>query len=373
MGPTGHRAPIRCTVVLAVCVAVLLLGGCAPEEQASPIVAPSLSQEQLERAKLAAEIESIRSATERAESAGARVLEWAPFVTVLVALATLWLGWSKQRSELQASREKDRLEQRLERRRRRDATISETVKSLGSDNSRLRLNSAAALLPELRVSSDGVPAQELLAIAIANLRTETEADVLDALVDLLEVALVRLGRERSLPDALDLTRTEIRRLRLPPGIDLGAVDIAFASIHDSQLSECTAKRLRGYGADLSRTRLSRSNLHEARLNASDCSRTVFHEASLVSATFKRATLIGTQFQRAHLQGAHFESAFCVGAAFTGADLADAWFCNGRGDAASILDDSALRSINRAFNWRSAHFTAEHRAELERLSAETGGD
>ena len=363
----GPQEALRITSAL-VGGALLLLAlgsGCSSGAQTSPspITVPSLSQDQLQRAKLNAEIDSIQSTTAQQGTATAQWLRWAPFLTVLVAAGTLAAAVMRQAQEAQGNRQREQDEKQSERHRRQDATISDTVQNLGSENARLRLNAAAALTPVLRSPPTEATALGLLTVLVANLRTERDPDVLDVLVDDLEMALVSLRESRDLPAHLDLTRTQIRRLRLPV-MDLNAVDLAFGACRDSDLSGCTLRRLRAFGADLSRTHFNKANLHEARLNWAICDGAKFNDARLVSATFKDASLVGTQFQQAHLQGAHFESAQCFGAAFTEADVADTWFCNGHGDRATKFDRSALLSLHHAHHWRSAHLSKQDRAWLE---------
>jgi uncharacterized protein YjbI with pentapeptide repeats len=254
------------------------------------------------------------------------------------------------------------------------------VTNMGADDARVRLNAAASLAPLLRLSgpagtadgsatpwAEAVPVDDLLPVFIANLRVESDQDVRDILVRNLGLSLVKLDRTSGIPEHLDLTRVRVRRLRIA-GVRITGIDLAFSEILDSDLSDVTAKRLRGLDADLSRSRFTGANLQEARLNGSACVRTRFHRTQLVSATFKGAELVTTQFHQARLQGAHFEDADCTGADFTGADVADAWFCDGRGRRPAMLDEAALRTLAKARNWRAAHLPAVYRQYLEEVSA-----
>jgi uncharacterized protein YjbI with pentapeptide repeats len=364
---------------------LLLLGVAAGCDQRSPrvddaVTVPEESKEELERAKLAAEIASLEAADEERGSVSVRLLRWAPFVTALVGVAALVAAVVKQGSETRQHRSKELAERQAERTRRYDQTLSAVVTNLGAGDDRVRLNAAASLAPLLRLSgpdgtepgvvtpwAEAVPVQDLLPVFIANLRVETDEDVRDILVRNLGLSLVKLDRTSGIPDGLDLTRVRLRRLRIP-GIEIPGVDLAFSELLDSDLSGVTAKRLRGLGADLSRSRFTGANLQEARLNACTCLRTRFHRAQLVSATFKGADLATTQFHQARLQGAHFEEADCTGAVFTGADVADAWFCDGAGGRAATFDEAALRTLARARNWRAAHLPAGYRQYLEQVSA-----
>lgn len=382
-------------VVLAVGVILALVaGGCTQDlareerdstdvQDASEVSVPDQSKEELERAKLAAEIRSIVAEDEERRSAESRWLRWAPFLTALVGIGTLVVALVKQRSDVRLHRSKELAERRAERTRRYDETLNAVVKNMGSDDARVRLNAAASLAPLLRLSgpsshadesgsawTDAVPAEDLLPVFTANLRIEEHADTLDILVRNLGLTLRKLHESGLVPEHLDLTRVGIRRLRVP-GIRLGSVDIAFSAIVDSDLSNITAKRLRGYGAWLERSRFTGANLQEARLNNCVCIQTRFHDAQLVSATFKHADLNAAQFHRARLQSAHFEDATCIGTNFLQADVADAWFCDSREEHCATMDEAALLTIANARNWRSAHLPADYRGRLEQISAAKG--
>lgn len=367
------------------CLGMFLLLGAAACDERPPaadvaITVPEQSKDELERAKLATEIASIEAAEQERGRLSNRLLRWAPFITALAGVVALVAAIVKQGSETRQHRTKELAERQAERTRRYDETLSAVVTNLGSGDERVRLNAAAGLAPLLRLSEVGggrggsgtpwaeaVPVEDLLPIFIANLRVERNEDVRDILVRNLGLSLVKLHRTSGIPAGLDLTRIRLRRLRIS-GVEITGVDLAFSELVNSDLSGVTAKRLRGLGADLSGTRFTGANLQEARLNECAGRRTRFHGTRLVSATFKGADLASTQFHQAHLQGAHFEDADCTGAVFTGANVADAWFCDSRGARRTVLDDTALRSLASARNWRAAHLTPEHRRRLEEISA-----
>jgi hypothetical protein len=348
--------------------ATLWLGGCSTATPAPTPTGTDLPEKALlERQKLAAEVRSIEASTAATAGGSSWLIRLAPFLTVLVASGTLLVTVARDRSAARAARLQEKATEASEARKRHDEAIATTVQNMGAGSARLRLNASAALAPVLRDPDTPRVAEDLLPVIVANLRAEDDPGVVDVLVNDLGLALRQLAAHAALPDVLDLSRTKVRRLRIS-GLSLGLVDVAFARVRDCDLTASDdLKRLRGFGADLSGSRFSRSNLHEARLNHSVCYRTQFHDARLVSATFKSADLTGAQFQRARLQGAHFEDAVCLGAAFTDADVADTWFCDSRGDHAAVLDRSALSSLARARNWRRAHLAPIHRTLLDELS------
>lgn len=369
---------------LVTCLLVTLgVAGCSggTSDADERITIPAESRDELERARLAAEIASIEATDDERVSATSQALRWAPFLTALVGLGALVATVRKQGAETRMHRAKELAERQAERTRRYDQTLSGVVGNLGAQDARVRLNAAAALAPLLRLSgsdrseadgpappwAEAVPVEDLLPVFIANLRVESDEDVRDVLVRNLGLSLVKLHRSGGIPAGLDLTRVRARRLRIA-GVTLTAADLAFSELRDADLSDVVAKRLRGLRLDLSRSRLTGANLQEARLNRSICRRTRFHRTQLVSATFKGADLSGTQFHQARLQGAHLEDATCLGCDFTEAEVADAWFCDGGGGRPAILDDSALRTLVRARHWRGAHLPPAYRRYLDELSA-----
>ena len=339
----------------------------APPTPATPTGTDLPDKAVLERQKLAADVRSIETSTQATQDTSSWFIRLAPFLTVLVASGSLLLTVAKDRSATRDARHKEKAADAAEARKRHDEAIAATVQNMGADSARLRLNASAALAPVLQDPDDPRVASDLLPVVVANLRCEQDPNVIDMLVHDLGLALRQLAVHRALPADPDLTRAQLRRIRVP-GLSLGRVDLAFSDAQNCDFTDCPdLSRTRAYGADLSGSRFSRSNLHEARLNRSICRRTHFHETKLVSATFKGADLTGAQFQRAQLQGAHFEGAVCDGATFAGADLADAWFCEFTFGKPAVLDESALLSISRARSWRAAHFIPEHRQRLEDLS------
>lgn len=350
----------RVALLLTLVGLVGLVGACSRQDtdrssDVGPV--PTLSKDDLERAKLAAETRAAQQKAERDSSWSAALLQWAPFVTALVAVAGVGMTLRTQRKDRQ-----------VERRKRHDEELARTVANLGSDAVKVRLNSAAALTAFLGPDSPDLQL-DLLTVIIANLKVESETPVAEVLVADLEIALRESFRAGRHIKELDLARSPwLVRLDLS-GVDLTGipVDLAFANLTRANLSAVTAPRtVRAWGAVLDDARLSRANLHQARFNTASCLRTRFHGTRLVSATFKDCDLRGAQFYQAGLQGAHFERARLEGAVFVEADLTDTWFCDSRNANAAVLDDGALRTMARARerSWQRAHLTPVHRAAVE---------
>ncbi len=360
-------------------------------EVAVPSPGPDEPQtvEELERLKLEEEIRQLRLENERAESPIGWLLDFAPFVTVLIGVITLAAALWKQSSDVAAARlesakKDDQWQQEFARLKKLDAQEAEKARlgrfdesltrisaQISSDNPGLSLNGAAALGLFARPLYADLHA-DLLRIIRANLKAGPDRPVADILRDQLERVLRLIfaeGREvpAAVPNPIDLARLDLYQLDLeglvlPAGVTL---DVAFADLKNANLSEATLRRTRGYQVSLDGARFSRSRMNESRFNGATAAGTPvnFHEAVLVSATFDDADLPRAEFQRASLQGAKFRRAVLRGARFEGASLSDAYFQD------AVLDDPALRSIARgAVDWRAAHFTPEVRDLLEELSS-----
>ncbi|MFF0428158.1 pentapeptide repeat-containing protein [Streptomyces sp. NPDC004520] len=362
----GNRFVRRAAAFLGVVALTVLLGGCASADQSADVgPVPALSRDELERVKLAADIRSTQAKTGNEQSAAGRILLWAPFATALVAVAGAVFTLEKQRHERHTERVEQQHEETVERRKRHDDELARTVENLGSQDARVRLNTAAALTAYLGPDSPDLQL-DLLALVIANLKMENDRDVADVLVHDLELAL-RACLKQGRPEELNLARTPwLKRLDIRD-IDLTGipVDLAYANLERADLSGVVApSNVRGWEANLNYARLTGARLDEARFNNAHCVQTHFHKARLVSATFKGADLRRAQFQQAHLQGAHLERAQMQGANFTEANVADTWFCDAHHGNAADLDDEALRTLAYARNWRKAHFTPAQRLAVE---------
>jgi hypothetical protein len=160
--------------------------------------------------------------------------------------------------------------------------------------------------------------------------------------------LIAEGEKRPEGLAIDLTRARLRRIDLS-SLDLHEADLAFADLRHADLTNANLWRSRGYGVNVTKAGLSRSNLEECRWHAAVAHETRFHDCRMVSAFLKDAQLVGAQFQRSRLQGAHFDRADLTGARFEQADIADAFFRDATIDAAAVI------SLSRAKNWQEARF------------------
>jgi Pentapeptide repeats (8 copies) len=249
----------------------------------------------------------------------------------------------------------------LEERRRqsqaaREQNFASVTSALGSERREARAGAAAALLS----FSDGAGSvfnNQVFLLALAYLRlhrtSPEERPINDLLVTVLERALP--GFMRSLGTGsreerhLDLNHSFLRRIDLS-GFDLGSeVDIGFADLTSASLIKTKMFRVRGFGATLDKACLTDACLVEGRLHESWCLDTDFDRAVMYSVKLRGAHLVGAKFHQAQLQSAHFDGADLRGAVFKGADLNDAFF------GGAIFDSVALETIQKARNWRRAHF------------------
>jgi uncharacterized protein YjbI with pentapeptide repeats len=385
----------------------------ASPNAATPTPSATLgTKDELERQKLEQEILKLKNENDKATSVWGWVLAFAPFITVIVGVATLGATVLKQSRDLasaqraadtQASQWREEFhqqqgaeaeksqqwrdeflrQQRLDREnreteqlRRFDERLTHVAADITSDKPALRLNGAAGLgffikdrYPDLQC--------DLLNLVVANLKAKPEQAVASLLrTHLAKILRLLFAEDRSIDpevgDRIDLSRLELYRLDLH-GVNFKkaiVLDLAFSDLTQANFSESNLFRARGGETRLDNTRFSRAMMDEARFNKAKTAQgpVYFHATSLVSATFDDAVLPGADFQEARLQGAKFRRADLSGAHFEGANLSDAYFYNAQ------LDEAARRSIALGgLNWRNAHFdpaVVEHLDELSASSTST---
>ncbi|MCB9568155.1 MAG: pentapeptide repeat-containing protein [Myxococcales bacterium] len=328
-------------------------------------------RERLELAKLREEVRQLELDNERSASVLLRLLDWAPFLTALVAIAgggiTIW----RQIDEAGRRQAKEIEQRREELLAQFQGTFASAAKSLGDTSPGVQVGAAASLMTLLKPRYREFSEDVFLLLA-ASLKVHREGPLADLLVRALEKATplaldeIRARAQRARAEgreapttAIDLARTYLARVDLS-GVDGSGVevDVAFADLGGASLAGAKLRRLRAMGATMKKAHLSRADLQEAGLNEIVAEDAVFHETNLVSAKLKGAKLSRAGFQRARLQEAHFEGAQLVGARFEGADLKNAYF------AGATLDAAAIRSLSRANHWETAHFDEEVRRALE---------
>jgi uncharacterized protein YjbI with pentapeptide repeats len=334
---------------------------------AAAAASPARSQLELER--LRQEVRELKIKNDRAGSLRETILAWAPFATVLVAVAGVLVPVLREVRQQRAQREAELDQRRLEERRRFDDLFGQAVANLGSDNDSVQVSAAVTLHSFLRQDYSALH-EQVYSVLCANLAVKhsklVNRFIVRAFEDAIRLHLAARDREPSEP--IDLAGSELPRARLA-GLDLQEVDIAFATLRRADLHGSNLKRARGIEANLEGARLSRTDMTEARLNGSNGRGASFHEARLVSAEFRpsdnqAADLRAAEFYAAKLQGAHFDGADLRGAKFDRANLADTFFVGALFDGAAL--DSVLRSeiVDDERSWKKAHFSPEVMATLE---------
>ncbi|MEV5208216.1 pentapeptide repeat-containing protein [Micromonospora sp. NPDC053740] len=358
-----------------------MAAGIQPSETSTTSPQPSQKQSpipELEQQKLKEEVRKLKQENERTTGIAGWLALFGPALAVLVGIIGLVLTFWKQISENsnqnreftrlrnaemeerknariaeKREREADRQQRETESLRRFDENLAITMQNLGSGSEALQLNAAAALSALVRPRHDEF-LPDLITVTIANLKIEHSPAMSKLLVTTLQRCLHRAsqvdGCYQMLDGLLDLSRSTIPRINLE-GIDLSQlrIDIAYASMKDSNFTNSSIPRALGYAAIADGSRFSNSNLTEARLNKISAEGAHFHRATLVSASLKEAKLKGAGFQQAKLQSAHFEGADLRGARFERANVNNAYFTG------ATLDSAAIESLRLSYNWQNAHF------------------
>lgn len=220
---------------------------------------------------------------------------------------------------------------------------------------------AARDIATLLGTASNEEAETIYLTLLGSVKTDRPDEVVAALTPIVASSLRRSAETRDASQPLDLSRARLRRIDLS-GLDLHAADIAFADLRHANLENTNLWRSRGYGVDVTKAGLSRSNLEEARWHSALAKQARFHDCRMTSVFLKNADLERAEFQRSRLQGAHFEGANLKGALFEQANLADATFTG------VTIDDAAAASIARAENWRKARFDPATLALIEQHEA-----
>lgn len=363
---------MRCNAAAAL-VALALVSGAA--------AAPAPLEEQ----KLRAEIHKLELENERAGSGVQRLLDFAPFLTILVAAGGLVFPVWREAREHRRQRER-------ELRQRFDEQFATAIGNLGAESPAVQVSAVVALENFLRPEYAEFHAQ-VYRVLCANLGAAPDDLVSRFLVrafarsarlafppapvgadGVVRASLARAAAPdaadapRARRDELDLAHCRAPRLDLS-GLDLAAsdltgADLAYAQLQRATLTGCVLFRAKGFEVHLERARLSRSDLREIRFKQAHCNEAQFHRSVLVSADLRDAELERAEFHQADLQGARFAGAKLAGARFNEANLADAHF------KGATLDDAALKTIvlARAGSWRKAHFDPDAAEKLARLDA-----
>jgi uncharacterized protein YjbI with pentapeptide repeats len=333
---------------------------------------------QLEVEKLRQEVRQLQIQNDRAGSLRETILDWAPFVTVLIAVAGVILPIRKE-ARAQRNQRKLELEQRqVEERRRFDDLFAQAVGNLGADNEAVRVSGAVTLDNFLR---DGYEPfhEQVYSVLRANLAVDhtklVNRFILRAFERAIRLHLAAVEREEEAAGPVDLARCRLYRVDLH-GLNLDEADLAFATLKEANLRGSSLVRARGIDVDLEKAKLSGALLTEVRFNGAACKGAHFHNTRLVSAEFREtqtrnADLRSAEFYGARLQGAHFDRADFSGATFDNANLSDTFFPGARFDEAALRSLLKSEVVNGVPSWQKAHFDADVRAALSELQGRPG--
>jgi uncharacterized protein YjbI with pentapeptide repeats/flagellar basal body-associated protein FliL len=333
-----------------------------------------MTKSNLEEEKLRQEVVKLQIENRKANSILVLLVSNAGLLTALLAIVgavvTIWKQIeerSRQQKLDRQQRDKDRQQREVENLRRIDEKFTAIIKDLGSDSVPVQAGAAVSILTFLKPVYQTYYEQVFL-IILANLkvkRDKREEATAELLLKGFEKAirlLIEYKIKQREPVELDLSHADLKRVNLS-GLDLSNADLGYADMPNVVLEGANLFRVKGYGANLKRARLSHANLNEARFKTAIFADALFHDANLVAANMKETDLRRVQFHQAKLQSAHFEYADLRGAQFNQANINDTFFKD------ALMDDQALKSILKAFNWNNAHFDDETKTKLENLAAQ----
>jgi uncharacterized protein YjbI with pentapeptide repeats len=340
-------------VLLAIAFAVAVCASAGSAAQPQPLS----RQQQLEQEKLRQEIEQIRIDNRNAVGVRGFFSTNAGLLTGIAAIGaalTALFNLTRQRGF-------DREQRTLESTRRLDERFSAILADLGDESDAVQAAAAVSLLTFLRPELAEYHHQVRL-VTLANLKVREEGTISSLLVGVFEEAL-RTDVELTATE-VDLTDAVLTGADLS-GLDLHLAKLTGAKLRGAQLDNVNLRGAQGQNVILENASLrgSEADLQEVRFQNATAAGAIFHEANLGSAKFQEADLERARFQSARLQSAHFERANLSGARFQQADVNDAFFTE------AILDESALKTLIDARNYRKAHFSPDVFEQLCALDEE----
>lgn len=340
--------------------------------------AQAQSRQQLENQKLSEEVRQLQIANERSDSTREDILDYAPFITILVALlgagVPLWKEARERRRQREEALEQQVAEFRqtqLETQRHFEDQFAAAIANLDTEKSEAVRVSAAISLGFFVSSEYAQFRDKVFPVLCANLTVKQPRTVNRFLVQAFEKALA-LKLAEDLPEGKKREPQDLARCHLDhakfSGLDLTEADLGFTHLRCADLTGCNLERARGYEVHIEKARLSRSTLSEARLQKARGEEAQFHDATMHSVKLREATLPKAEFFGAKLQEAHFDKADLRGATFDQANVTEAYFREAQ------LDEAALKSLLNASgrSWEKAHFDPDVSATLERLDKQRRG-
>lgn len=308
-------------------------------------------QSDLERAKLEQEIRKLELENERSASWLGVLLLLAPFVTVLVAIATFAAALAKQRSDNREQRIESSQTRLKEVQTRFDEQFSAAASGLGSDSPGLQAAGAASLL-RIQQTADRDFQRDLLLFVVAELRVGVDERIAPILREVFAYAsrTVFDGSPGAALSQLNLTGAKLQEVDLSNvSLKGAAVCLEDANLSGANLQGTILWGIRGDGLILDKADCRKTNFGPSQLNRLQAYSCNFDGARLGSAKMRDAHLNGSTFRGAELQSAHFSGAELMSVDFSHADINQAIFVG------ATMNDVTRESLNLAKNHGSAHF------------------
>jgi uncharacterized protein YjbI with pentapeptide repeats len=369
------KSRIACLVLLLGTVIALVAGPRA----AQAVTTPQRQKAHLELAKLREEVRQLRLANGRSASSWGRLLDFAPFLTVLVAVGGVVIPLRKESRERRDQRERELEQRQRETERSFVEQLAAAVGNLGADTEAIKVSGAVSLAGFLEPRYSAYH-EQVFAVVRANLAIESHERIVNRFLVRAFERAAQLIRPRSEGQdertGLDLAHCQLERAELP-GVDFGTgCDVDNANLYRANLTHSNLYQVKGVSTNLEGARLSETNLQEARMRQVRGAGAHFHHARLVSARFGRRSARGSDFRgaefyAAELQGAHFEEANLQRARFDRANLADAYFEGAQFSRDTLISILRVAKIDGTPSWRKAHFDEATWQRLNDLSQSTG--
>lgn len=358
MGITLSRIMILVTMLSAIYMTPSLAIDSGPTEDSLKII------------KLGEEIEKLRLENKKQKSMRGTVIDFAPFMTALVAIISVGIAFWKFMLEHRRQRKLDRRERESERIHRFDNNFTSVVNKLGSTNLSVQASAAVSMLIFLKKDYSEFH-EQVFFVLLANSKVPHERIVQEFISKSFERALKLIsktvGEENLKTDdkdkdskiVLDLSGCTLIDIFLP-NINLSWANIKNSNFENADFRESNLRRLRGDNAILPFLKCSNANLWKARLPGAILNNANFGGATLIQTHFEGANLENCTFRNAKLQSSHFKEANLKGAKFEHANLKGTSFIG------ATFDDISKKSIVKAKNWRDAMFDSDVFKELQKI-------
>jgi uncharacterized protein YjbI with pentapeptide repeats len=328
---------------------------------AQGVTAPSRAEEPLAQRKVREEIRQLELDNRNSTGIRGIVKCYGPFLAGFAALAGVLVTIWRHNYEQANQREKDRNLRETESRRRIDERFSTVLANLGAESEATQAAAAVSLLSFLQ-GDDTEFHRQVRLVTLANLKVAHSDVITNLLVRVFQQAL--RTRAPFEPVEIDFSHAHLRRADFSR-LDLSGADFRAADLSRANFEGARLRRVEGYQVNLQDAGLCETDLDAARFPEAHAAGARFYKANLHAVHFEDADLRNARFQQAKLPSAHFDRADLRGARFEGSNLNDAYFREAQ------LDEGTLKSITRAQNWETAHFSEGVMARLRELGGRGG--